>query len=331
MRTRTVVFSICAGFSLTALVLPYEMSRAAPPTSPGPEKLATPAPGIIFGVNGHDGRTEYPLSDAKARFQLLNARNLRSYRFDVEVGDMAVLDTLVPLAKKYNITLRPMLSPASQAATYSLVKRYAKDIEVWEIGNEQDGDRAGAQSRINAMVATYRGIQQVSNELNSNLKASINIMACNSNDVFGACPNDPKGSLWFLDMAAKSGLAFKYITFHYYAKYGERGYWMNLYLGQMKAAAKKYNTKVFLNETNCGEVFSGNTDGGFRGDQGCYDGLKQLLDEVKAQYSDIVQEVNLYELLDSPASASGVDRHFGLMYNLNRPKPTLDLIAGFAK
>ncbi|MBV8186240.1 MAG: hypothetical protein JOY64_00545 [Alphaproteobacteria bacterium] len=285
----------------------------------------------MFGVNGHDGRIDYPLSRAEARFQLLRARNLRSYRFDVSATDTAVLDTLVPLAKAYSISLRPMLYPASQAATYRFVRRYAGDVQIWEIGNEQDSDRAGAQIRIAAMLASYRGVQQASSELHLDLKTSINMMACNSNDASGTCPRDPNGNLWFLDMAAKSGFAFNYVTFHYYPHYGDRGYWMDLYLTQMRTAATRYRTKVFLNETNCAEVFAGNIDGGSPRDRGCYDGLKDLLEQIKAGYSDIVQEVNLYELLDSRGSAEGVEQHFGLMYDLTRPKPTLDLVTGFAR
>jgi hypothetical protein len=64
--------------------------------------------------------------------------------------------------------------------------------------------------------------------------------------------------------------------------------------------------------------------------QGCYDGLRAFLNQIRASNSDIVQEVNLYEMLDSSTSAQGVERHFGLMYNLNRPKPLFELVTGFA-
>ena len=327
MRAAILLFSIDVWLSLAALLLISDRSRANPSSSPWPAKASTQ---ITFGVNGHDGRSDYPLSHAEARFQLLSARNLRSYRFDVSARDTEILDTLVPLAKKYNITLRPMIYPASQTATYGLVKKYANDIKVWEIGNEQDFDRVGAQNRIKAMVATYRGVQQASEETHANLKTSINIVACNSNDMSGMCPNDTNGNLWFLDMATKAKFSFDYITFHYYPHHRDQGYWMNLYLGQMRAAATRYVAKIFLNETNCAEIYGGNTDGGFPGDQGCYDGLRAFLNQIRASYSDIVQEVNLYEMLDSSTSAQGVERHFGLTYNLNRPKPLFELVTGFA-
>lgn len=81
---------------------------------------ATAAP-IVYGVDAHDNRPGYPMTQAEARFKLLAARNLRSYRFDVDPRDYATLDTLVPLARKYGITLRPMVYPISREIGYQLM------------------------------------------------------------------------------------------------------------------------------------------------------------------------------------------------------------------
>lgn len=293
-----------------------------------------PSNKIVYGVNGHDGvQAAYPLSQAEARFKVLSERNLRSYRFDLVVGNTQVLDTLIPLAKKYNIILRPMIYPTSQAATYNFVKKYANDIKIWEIGNEQDHDRAGAQTRINAMVTTYKGVKQASDELGANLKTTINVMACNSDDVSATarCPKDKLGAMWFLDMAKASGFNFDHISFHYYPSYGDKGYWMDMYYSQMRAMAAKYNTKIFYNELNCGEVYRGNTDGGYKGDRGCYDSVNIFLTEITTKYSDIVAEINVYELMDEPDHPVAHEKHFGLMYDVYNPKPLLDLYTEFAK
>ncbi|MCE4282141.1 hypothetical protein LYZ78_16735, partial [Xanthomonas hortorum pv. vitians] len=125
---------------------------------------ATAAP-IVYGVNAHDNRPGYPMAQAEARFKLLAARNLRSYRFDVDPRDYATLDALVPLARQYGITLRPMVYPMSREIGYQLARRYAADIKVWEIGNEQDLVRAEADARIAAMTTMYLGMRQASNEL----------------------------------------------------------------------------------------------------------------------------------------------------------------------
>jgi hypothetical protein len=149
-------------------------------------------------------------------------------------------------------------------------------------------------------------------------------MACNINDPNGRCRNQPEGDGWFLAMARDAGFNFDYVTFHYYPSYIDLGYWYNMYLTQMRDAATKYKVPIFLNETNCGEIYSGTTDGGYPGDHACYDGLSNFINELKAHQSDIVQEVNFYELLDEPNQA-GAEAHFGLMYDVNDPKATLKL------
>ncbi|MEB1259192.1 hypothetical protein VDQ16_03785 [Xanthomonas campestris pv. campestris] len=287
---------------------------------------------IVYGVNAHDNRPAYAMTQAEARFKLLAARNLRSYRFDVDPRDYATLDTLVPLARKYGITLRPMVYPMTHEIGYQLARRYAADIKVWEIGNEQDLVRAEADARIAAMTTMYQGMRQASNELGAGLRFTINITACNSDDhsATARCPGDRNGSLWFLAKARAAGFAFDHISFHYYAFHHDAGYWTDLYLGQLRTAAQTYNTPVFFNELNCAEVYAGNVSGGAQGDGGCYDSLAQLLRTVRDHYADVVAEVNVYELLDQ-TTISGVEGHFGLMYDLTRPKPTLELLTGFAQ
>ncbi|MBB3800008.1 hypothetical protein FHR47_000233 [Xanthomonas arboricola] len=291
----------------------------------------TAAP-IVYGVNAHDSRTAYPMAQAEARFKLLAARNLRSYRFDVDPRDFATLDALVPLARKYGIILRPMVYPMSREIGYQLARRYAADIKVWEIGNEQDLVRAEADARIAAMTTMYLGMRQASNELGAGLRFTINITACNSDDrsANARCPGDRNGSLWFLAKAKAAGFNFDHISFHYYAFHQDAGYWTQLYLGQLRAAAQTYNTPVFFNELNCAEIYTGNTSGGTEGDRGCYDSLAQLLRTVRDNYADVVAEVNVYELLDQ-TTIQGPEGHFGLMYDLARPKPSLDLLTRFAR
>ncbi len=226
-----------------------------------------------------------------------------------------------------------MIYPSSQSATYTFVKRYANDIKIWEIANEQDFKIEGAQDRINAMVQSYKGVKQASDELKANLKTMINIMVCND-DYKGAgarCPGDKNGAMWFLEMAKKSGFNFDYISMHYYARYGDKGYWMDKYLGQMRLMANKYNTKIFYNELNCAEIYDGNTDGGYPGDKDCYDSVQRLLTEITTKYNDIIMEMNVYEMMVNPYHEVEHEKHFGLMYDINTPKPLFDLYTEFAK
>ncbi|WP_144949161.1 cellulase family glycosylhydrolase [Pseudomonas oryzihabitans] len=290
---------------------------------------------IPLGVVGHDNSAAYPPAEMEARLQVLAARNLRTYRSgEYLVMNLPELDRLVALARKYNITLRPVIThKLTQAQAYALAKRYANDIKIWEVGNEQDYSKAGAQDRINTLVGIYRGIKQASDELGANLKTTINVMACNSDDrtATARCPGDRNGAMWFLDQARASGFNFDYISFHYYPYFDDKGYWMDMYLGQMRAMATKYKTKVFFNEMNCGNVYQGNTDGGRDGDRACYDSVKQMLTVLNTSYKDVVAEINVYELLDEPSLSVIHERHFGMMYDLKRPKPIFDMVTSFAK
>jgi endoglucanase len=263
---------------------------------------------------------------------------MRTYRLDVDPRNFTLLDQMVALSKKYNVALRPMVYPITTDAAvlkdtaYQMAKRYANDIKIWEIGNEQDFDRSGAQTRINSLVPMYQGIKQASDEMGANLKTTINVMACNSDDTSatGRCPGDKNGDMWFLDMAKASGWNFDYISFHYYTFFSDKGYWYDMYLGQMRNMATKYNTKVFYNEMNCADIYQGNTTGGFAGDKGCYDAVQQILVELNKNYKDVVQEISMYELLDEP-NMSGAEAHFGLLYDINTPKEYFNMITSFAK
>ena len=312
---------------LLAVALPAQAQQKPLPriaghaAEPLPQAAATTT--VIFGLNGHDGRTTYPLSAIEARMQYMQASHLTSWRTDVGTNSADILDKLVPLAKKYGVTVRPMLYPGTQAATYTLVKRYANDIKVWEIGNEQDGSKNGAQDRINAMMVSVRGVEQAEAELHAGLKTSINIMSCNDEGA-SQCQGDPNGDVWFLDMAKASGWNFNYVTFHYYPRKGDPGHWMDKYLGQMRTAATKYKVPIFFNETNCGETYDGVTNGA----GACQTALQQGLNEIVTKYADIVQEVNVYELLDQPDMA-GVERYFGVCVTMGNCKPTATTVAQF--
>ena len=316
------------GLGLVAALLWGDMVQAANP-------VALPElPFIPLGVVGHDNNAAYPEAQMEQRLQLLDRYNLRSYRSgEFLLLDPPRMDRLVALARQYNITLRPVITrQLTQAQAYALAKRYANDIKIWEIGNEQDYSWVGASIRISRLVDIYRGIRRASDELNAGLETTINVMSCNPGEKGpkARCPGDRLGSMWFLDQAKAAGFDFDYISFHYYPHYHDRGHWMDLYLGQMRAMAEKYRTRIFFNEVNCGEIYKGTTDGGRPGDRSCHDSLESILSELNGRYRDIVREINVYELLDEPTHSIPHERHFGLMYDLDRPKPVMELIRRYA-
>jgi hypothetical protein len=290
-----------------------------------PRPAATGTTTITFGLNGHDGRASYPLSGIEARMQWMQQNHLVNWRTDVGTTSTDILDKLVPLARKYGVTVRPMLYPGTQQATYNLVKRYKDDIKIWEIGNEQDAPKAGAQDRINAMLPSVRGVEQAEAELHMGFKTTINIMSCNNEAGSGSqCEGQADGDVWFLDMAKASGWNFNYVSFHYYPRVHDVGFWMDKYLGQARSAARKFGVPVFFNEVNCGEIYDGTTDGAGN----CNIALKQALDEVVAKYADVFQEVTVYEMLDQPDMAN-VERYFGVCYVMGNCKPTAGTVAQF--
>lgn len=326
------------------VVTPPTPPVVTPPTSPvTPGKARVDrATGLIkgttnipLGVVGHDNNQDYYPKDMEARVRILAERNLLSYRSgEFILNNIPEMDRLVSYARKYGVVLRPVItSRMNQQQAYTIAKRYANDIKIWEIGNEQDYSKQGAQERINQLIPIYRGIKQASDELGANLKTTINVMSCNSDDrtANARCAGDRNGAMWFIDMAKRSGFDFDYISFHYYPHFQDKGYWMDMYLGQMRAMAKKYNTKIFYNEMNCANVYSGTTNGGNPGDNACYDSVKQMLTILNNNYKDIVMEINMYELLDEPSHIVNHEKHFGMMYNINKPKPVFDLVTSFAK
>ena len=328
----------CTNGSFTAVSNSAGNSQQSSETTPtNPSNPSTPTQKkILFGVNAHDGRPYYPLTQSEAVFKLLSEKNIRSYRVDIvpTQNPNQVLETLIPLAKKYNIKLRPMIYPSTKTVAYNFAKRYGKDIEIWELGNEQDYSVTGAQDRANVLAEMHKGIAQAASEDGFTLKTAINIMACNTDDVSATarCPKDAAGAGWFLQMAKNSGFNFSYVTFHYYPFYSDKGYWMDMYLSQARQASEKYGVKVMLNETNCANIYQGDKSGGTPGDKACYDSMDQLFTEISTKYADVFEEINMYELFNEPDmdNGTGPEANFGIMFDINKPKKLFDLLAAWA-
>ena len=304
---------------------------------------------IMMGINGHDNFDAYPASEIEARVKVLADRNIRSFRNGGDSASQeplwATMDALIAAGKKHNVNIRPaMYHWLGEAQAYKIAKRFP-DIRIWEIGNEVDGDVGNEAKNIAQMVEVYKGIKRAAAELGVEIKTTINVMACNSDATTaqgGRCYKKVDGSGYFVDAAFAAGFKFDFISFHYYPYYSDKhdnnGYYYKMYLGQMRALAERYKVKILYNELNCAEIYphsptTGNvTDGGFAGDKRCYDSLKQILTELNTNYKDIVQEINIYEMLDEPTHPVTHEKHFGMMYDLNTPKPVFEMVTKeFAK
>lgn len=313
--------------------------------TPAPSPSATPSPtpppvssngNIPIGVNGHDGMSGFPIygfDSSESRFQAMQAASIKGYRAGGDFFyDLATMDKFVAMAKKYGVTLRPNIPHnLSQTQAYTMAKRYANDIKMWEIGNELDGDVGNEAANYKLMLAVYKGIKQAAAETGVDIKTMVNVMACND-DGPGRCYKNPLGSMYFLDGAKAAGINFDFISFHYYPHYddhiSQNGYWVKKYLGQMRAMATKYQTKIYYNEMNCGEIYNGAIDGQ-AGDKGCYDSINLMLQTLNREYKDIVAAVDMYELIENTQHPVVHERHFGLMYNTSNPKNIFQLVKDF--
>lgn len=297
------------------------------PTDPEPE----PEPGtnIPMGVNVHEGvEPAYPLSQTERRIQMVAAANIRSYRNDMRhIENTAEVNRLINLCSQYGVILRPMLYPTTEAKAYNYAKLFGDRVKVWEIGNEVNlQGRDGAEGRIDALVATYRGMKRASDEFNLGLKFTINVTSCNPNYASSRCSGDVTGDTWFLDMARARGFLFDYVSFHHYSHFTDTQYWLDLYLGQLRGFAERYNTKIFLNETNAGEVYNGAL-----GSEPIYaQSVRKFLTELNAKYSDVIAEINMYELIDEPHVTVEAEKHFGMFFNIDTPKPVWEVVKEFA-
>jgi Arabinogalactan endo-1,4-beta-galactosidase len=335
-QSQSVSITKTSGTTTTppVVVVPPVVTPPTTPTNP-----TTPSTGgIPIGVNGHDGMyglPVYALSSSEARFKVMQAGGFKGYRAGGDFfQDLASMDKFVALARQYGITLTPNIyHTMTQQQAYTIAKRYANDIKMWEIGNELDGDVGNEQANYRLMLNVYKGIKQAAAETGVDIKTMVNVMACN-NDAPGRCYGKADGSMYFLDGAKAAGINFDFISFHYYPHYGDftsqGGYWVNKYLGQMRAMATKYNTKIYYNEMNCGEIYDGVIDGQ-AGDKSCYDSINAMLTLLNKSYSDIVAQVQLYELIENPDHPVTHERHFGLMYNTSQPKNIFNLVTDFAK
>ncbi len=289
--------------------------------------VATPAQArdMLYGVNGHDNwRTPFYLPEqAEAVFKMLDKKNLRVYRVDVENTPRGheTLDRLVKLGRKYNVLIRPMLyvDHEPENSAYVLAKKYAADINVWELGNELNLRGPNTHfDGIEKMKAARAGVDRASRETGVKLHTTLNVTAGGYD--YGL--DRTLTTYTFVDRAIAAGLEFDFISYHYYPRVVDKGMgWLNIYLDPLR----KYGKPVFLNETNCGEIYDGDDGNSAQ----CLAAAESIITEVETNYSDMVKEINMYQLFDNK-DIKGPEGHFGLMYDINNPKMTLDMLAKHA-
>lgn len=277
---------------------------------------AAAANNLVIGINGHAGWTHGTYVDVGPEriIRTLADANIRSYRVDVanNARSIAALDALLPHAKAKGVMIRPMLyvhlsDPENDA--YTMAKRYGRDLRLWELGNELNlKGEANFADNIERMKKARRGIERAAAELGVPLKTTLNVAA-----VAGMPGLDMENKTYpFVDQAIQAGLKFDYISFHVYTKLADAtNGWNARYLDPLH----KYGKPVLLNEFNCQNIYIGD-DGN---SEVCAATVDSVIQQVKSTYSDLIVEVNAYELYDNHA-AEGVEEHFGFWFDKDTPK-----------
>jgi hypothetical protein len=137
----------------------------------------------------------------------------------------------------------------------------------------------------------------------------------------------------FLSFMQEQGVLFDVIAFHPYQEFAQDSLLHDPWWGPGGPYAQlaKFGKPVHVNEFNCGEIYRAayeNQPGQPLTEQ-CMQALKKHLADLVNQRSVKIESVHFYELLDEPEKGRP-EGQFGLMYDLQRPKPQLYLYTAFA-
>lgn len=316
--------------------------------------LSPPACAIEFGVNIHHGGTA---AFNARRAELMHERNFTTARMDyISFHDTAALRDQVARIRANGGTVQVVLwtrfgndhscnrdlaavERSAYADALAAVRKMEDLVHDFELLNEvQHREELRAETdfnRIGASPAPYRGKPCM-----ASLAAGLRGMSRAIRDeressglplrsILGLAGRD----FGFLTFMQEQGVLFDVIGFHAYqeavnASMREDPWWGP---GGPYAQLAKFGKPVHFNEFNCGEIYRpayGNRAGDPLTEQ-CLQALNRHLSDLLAQRSVTVESVHFYELLDEPEKGRP-EGLFGLMYDLDRPKPHLFLYTAFS-
>ncbi len=321
-----------------------------------------------FGLNGHPfGTGVYPPSAYPQIFQVMRANGLKRMRvsvglaYDTDPFIAGSLRALVDAAKTYGVQIEPVLQvpftwgdrtdhgayPAGDAAAlyqqgYNRVLNFVQqftDIPDWELENEVNllvTDSGGTPLFGKGMTAAefnvplmqdwasvLRGMSDGIDRINATKGTRLRRIVGTTSSMFG-----------YIDFMVGQGVKVDVLGYHYYEHAGvdPTAYWLaNGSTFDLFAKLGSYNRPVDVNEVNCAEIYdtafvnaSTSTSMGI-----CNGNLSTILRTFSTQTKADVEWLLVYEMLDEPSKAAPESR-FGVMFDLDTPKPLLAALASYA-
>lgn len=338
------LFSICV-FSLAA--------------SANPAGVAPTTFGVDAGIiNGSTAYSSVDLNTLMAKFK---AQGLKHVRVDVNLAadtDSTIVTNFqaaLTAATAQGIELKPIIQvpfawgdrtdngqyPAGNAAalysqgynrTYNFVRQFATKVRDWEMGNELNllvKDASGSPlfgrgttaaefdvSIMHDWAYVLRGISDAIDTINAEQSVSLRRVLGTTSSMFG-----------FIDYMRSHCVKVDVVGYHYYEHAGVDPYHYWLAAGgtfDLFAKMASYNVPIFVNEMNCAEIYDSNfvNTGTSTTMQTCSSNFATMLHTFANQTEAPIEIIQAYEFFDEPTK-SGAEARFGMMFDINTPKPLL--------
>lgn len=294
--------------------------------SPGPAGAdADPAPGVVWGVNGHPF-TAYPGVSFADQISALVHLGLKSYRVNVSsAAQLPALQRLTREAAARGVTVLPVLTPSESLADetpdhlYREARRFAESvaaplrdqIPVWELGNELENfaiikacERKDDGTQYNCSWGPAGGVGVDEYYTPRWVKVSA-VLRGLSDGIAHAAPGAKRaigtagwGHLGAFERMRRDGIGWDITVWHLYSDDPEKSF----------SELTRYGKPIWVTEFS-DPLPPGPTDEAVRKVR-----LRRLMDKLSALSARYrVEAAFVYELLDEPYWGDTPEAHYGLL------------------
>jgi hypothetical protein len=316
--------------------------------------LCGPARAIEFGVNLHHGSTPEVNSERAA---LMKLRHFTRARMDYVTwqdtsalrdqirriradGGSVELVLWTPFGNDHSCsTDLPRVEASAYDDALHAVRAMQDLVHDFELLNEtQQRPEIRAETdynHIGASPAPYRGKRCM-----ASLAAGLRGMSRAIRDARAASGLPLRAILGlsgrdfgFLTFMQESGVLFDAIGVHLYPEFRNASLLDDPWWGDGGPFAQlaRFGKPVDVNEMNCGEIYrpTYENEPGRPLSEQCLKSLARHVADTLRQTSVRIEAITFYELVDEPRKR-GAEGMFGLLYDLQHPKPNLYLCTAFA-